>query len=132
MKIIDLYVMVSKGEQPKKFKYRDEWWAYSVDACDFRTLKQEYRDADMPTYEYLMSIIDTSNLNDEVEIIEEVEEDEFEDIETLNGFNITKESFDDTELGLKLGYTGVSETFNKVYFKINELVKAVNELKNKD
>ena len=80
MKIIDLYVMVSKGEQPKKFKYRDEWWAYSIDDCDFRTLKQEYRNADMPTYEYLMCIIDTSNLNDEVEMIEDKEYEEIEEI----------------------------------------------------
>ena len=71
MKVIDLYVMLSKGEQPKKFKYRDEWYAYSIDDYDFRTLKQEYRDADVPTYQYLMEIIDASNLNDEVEIIEE-------------------------------------------------------------
>lgn len=108
MKIIDLYVMVSKGEQPKKFKYRDEWWAYSVDDCDFRTLKQEYRDADIPTYEYLMSIIDTSNLNDEVEIIEEDKKIEYID-EWTNDVEAN-------QFILK----------NKIY----ELINEINKLKN--
>lgn len=116
IKIIDLYMMVSKGEQPKKFKYRNEWWAYSIDDYDFRTLKQEYRDADMPTYEYLMSIIDTSNLNDEVEMIE----DEFEDIEKTK-------SYEDFE--------GIDDYIEHLKNKINSLIKnqkkIINELKNK-
>ena len=106
MKIIDLYVMVSKGEQPKKFKYRDEWWAYSIDDCDFRTLKQEYRDADMPTYEYLMCIIDTSNLNDEVEMIEDKEYEEIEEIHTNTTINLD-----------------VCETFDVLEEKINALIR---------
>lgn len=122
MKVIDLYVMVSKGEQPKKFKYRDEWWAYSVDDYDFRTLKQEYRDADMPTYEYLMSIIDTSNLNDEVEIIEE--EKEIEEIIILT--DDTNMQYVSNEKHEKISYSIADLLFAN---KINELVREINKIK---
>lgn len=108
MKVIDLYVMVSKGEQPKKFKYRDELWAYSVDDYDFRTLKQEYGD-----YEYLMSIIDTSNLNDEIEII--IEEKEIEEL--------------DLGEARPNGEYIISINDKKIQDKINELVREVNKIK---
>ena len=117
MKVIDLYVMVSKGEQPKKFKYRDEWWVYSVDDYDFRTLKQEYGD-----YEYLMSIIDTSNLNDEIEII--IEEKEIEKLPLLAN---TKVRCEDDFLSRVL--TNNNKEHNELINKINELVREVNKIK---
>lgn len=69
MKIIDLYNMVANGEQPNKFKYKNRWFAYSVDDKEFRTLKQEVYNGDYPEYIYLSELIDLSNLNDEVEMI---------------------------------------------------------------
>lgn len=123
MKVIDLYVMVSKGEQPKKFKYRDEWWVYSVDDYDFRTLKQEYRDADIPTYEYLMSIIDTSNLNDEIEIIEEEK-----DIEEFNYFNNNK--FINTPNGMtKTDRNHLDSNFEEIRLQINNIKRELNMIK---
>lgn len=124
MKIIDLYVMVSKGEQPKKFKYRNEWWAYSVSDYDFRTLKQEYRGVDMPTYEYLMCIIDTSNLNDEVEIIEEDKEIEkitWEEKESMAG---TPTENQQLEI--------LKRRTEKLKKSFNELIDEVNKLKGKN
>lgn len=72
MKVIDLYNMVSKGEQPKKFKYKGIEYAYSIDDKEFRSLNQEYRFADVPEYIYLSEEIDLSNLDDEIEIIEDI------------------------------------------------------------
>lgn len=42
--------------------------------------------------------------------------------EKLECFNLTTYSRDDKDLGLELHYTGVSNTFNDVYFKINEII----------
>jgi hypothetical protein len=66
--------------------------------------------------------LDMAKINDEIEIIEEDKE-----IEELGYFNLCKSNEDREDL--QLTYTGVADTFDDVYEKINELVKAVNELK---
>jgi len=71
MKVIDLYNMVSNGVQPKRFIYKGREYLYSVEEKEFRSSKQEYRYGDVPEYVYLSEEIDLSNLNDEVEILEE-------------------------------------------------------------
>lgn len=124
MKVIDLYVMLSKGEQPKKFKYRDEWYAYSIDDYDFRTLKQEYRDADVPTYQYLMEIIDASNLNDEVEVIGEDKK-----IEKLETYDITGNIFLEDCCFKYIPIDKEKLTANEQVFvdKINEIIDYIME-----
>lgn len=42
--------------------------------------------------------------------------------EKLEDFNLTTYSRNDEDLGLELHYTGVSNTFNNVYLKINEII----------
>lgn len=74
MRIIDLYNMVANKEQPKKFKYQGRWFAYSVDDKEFRSLKQEIYNGDYPEYIYLSEIIDLSNLNDKVEMIDDYQD----------------------------------------------------------
>ncbi len=51
-----------------------------------------------------------------------IEEEEKKIPEKLDDFNLTTYSRDDEDLGLELNYTGVSNTFNDVYFKINEII----------
>ena len=51
--------------------------------------------------------------------------------EKLDDFNLTTYSRDDEDLGLELNYTGVSNTFNDVYFKINEIIDYLYYLKSK-
>ena len=50
-------------------------------------------------------------------------------IEKIKGFNLCEDSIDDKDLGLELHYTGVSNTFNEVYFKINEIIDYINKEK---
>jgi hypothetical protein len=73
-----------------------------------------------------MSVIEYfQDLEEEVEIVEFLEEDK--EIEELGYFNLCKSNEDREDL--QLTYTGVADTFDDVYEKINELIKAVNELK---
>ena len=70
MKVIDLYNMVANGKQPHKFKYKNKWFAYSVDDKEFRSIKKEVLFGDYPEYIYLSEITDLSNLNDVVVMYE--------------------------------------------------------------
>ena len=67
------------------------------------------------------SFMNYQTLYKEFEIIEEDKE-----IEKLGYFNLCKSNEDGD---LQLTYTGVADTFDEVYEKINELVKAVNSIK---
>ena len=70
IKIIDLYNMISKGSIPKKIKYNTKIYEYDKDQDDYSTFVISH-------YEYLLDDINiTSQLNDEVEILDE--EDEIE------------------------------------------------------
>ena len=72
MKLIELLNKIAKGEEvPEKIKWGNDEWKYSNGAS-----KNYYTD-----YEDLFSAIDGSNLNDELEIIED---------EEYTSFNIVK------------------------------------------
>ena len=90
MKIIDLLNKIAKGEEvPKKIKYRNDTYIVFEDAC-CKEVKYRNVERDENGYiQYLFQewIIDAI-LNDEIEIIEEVEDKEYEDIDFL-GTNFT-------------------------------------------
>ncbi len=70
--IYELLGLVKDGKQPKKIKYSSCIMIYDVDENDYRTPEKDYYDADVKTYKYLTDYIDLfTDLNDEVEIIEE-------------------------------------------------------------
>lgn len=118
IKVIDLLNKIAKGEKvPEKIKWNDDEWVYYDGSS-----KNYYND-----YEDLFSVIDGSNLNDEVEIIEEDKEikkikqyydkdlDEYVVETYINGINykeIYKSRYD--EMMIK---------------KISELIDEVNKLK---
>ena len=82
IRIIDLLNKIAKGEEvPKKIKYNDEVWEYYNDLGN-------YIRAGKPNTLFTMYYIHQI-LNDEIEIIEEVKDKEYEDIEkiksTING-----------------------------------------------
>lgn len=70
-------------------------------------------------------IIDNLWLNQEIEIIEEDKK-----IERLGLFDLTidKNEKDKNGKKLELNYTGVADTFDKIYIKINEIIDKMNEL----
>lgn len=75
MKIIDLLNKIAKSEEvPKKIKWNDDEYSYVNDTC--KNYANDYED--------FMSVVDGACLNDEIEIIEEVEDKEYEDIEELD------------------------------------------------
>lgn len=121
MKIIDLYNMVANGKQPTRFNYKNHEWLYSVSDYDFRTMEQEYITADVPEYRYLLQEIDVSNLNDEVEIIEEEKE--------LEKINLdSNEDIIYYENGEKHRFTTNKQT-KYLTHKINEIIEEINKLK---
>lgn len=72
IKIIDLYNIIADGQIPKKIKYNTRIYEYDAEQDDYSTLH----------YEYLLDDINViSQLNDEVEILDEKE---FEDVEEID------------------------------------------------
>lgn len=85
MKIIDLLNKIAKGEEvPKKIRIG----IYNFYKCEKRTSEEDY-DYQTEDGEYLINYLSeyeyiTTYLNDEIEIIEEVEDKEYEDIEEVD------------------------------------------------
>ena len=142
MKVIDLLNKIAKGEEvPKKIKWNDDVWIYSCGPS-----KSYYTD-----YEDLFSVIDGSNLNDEIEIIEENEEkiktptlDDMKDIgekvgkayrELFEGFNKGWNTPIEEEKDIepcKYKDCGNEKYFEYIADKINELIDIVKELRSKE
>lgn len=119
MKIIDLYIQVAKGIQPEKFKYKDRWFAYSVDDKEFRSLQQEIIN-NYPEYIYLSELIDLSNLNDDIETISNLKT--LDKIETY---------YDDQEwIKTKSGGLGLFTQAGSKFLlnKLNEIIDYVKEI----
>ena len=75
MKIIDLLNKIAKGEEvPKKFTYNEELWIYDAPYCTYRNNKDDI-------FEHCIIF---ESLNNEIEILKEVEDKEYEDIEELS------------------------------------------------
>lgn len=123
MKVIDLLVNMANGEEvPKKIIFKSRIFKYN------EIKKMYFWDCNGQNYELFDYYNIYECLNDEVEIIEELEKSK--EIEKIGLFNLTIQDSEDNDL--KLGYTGVANTFEEVYCKIDELTKAVNYLLKKE
>ena len=111
MKVIDLLNKIANGEEVPIFKYEGHRCKYSEATEMFDDLDNDER---------CKSEIYFSELNDEVEILEE----EKKIPEKLGYFDLTKDKNEKDENGndLELHYTGVADTFDDVYEKINEII----------
>ena len=124
MKVIDLLNKIANGEEvPKEFKYRGKTYE-AVKKDKFTVYKDDsgYTIKDMFKIFYLEAC-----LNDEVEIIEE--DKEIEEIEIH--YHSDLEEYVASTLTNNNWYI---ETFDSKYdemimYKINELIRALNELK---
>lgn len=114
IKVIDLLNKIANGEEVPK-KIRIDHWCYK-----FEWVEHDSNYYDKHNEIDLMSCLscDKEELNYEVHEIEE----EKKIPKKLGNFDLTTYSRDDEDLGLKLNYTGVSNTFNDVYFKINSII----------
>lgn len=105
IKIIELLLKIAHGEYPKRFKYNNKIYEYKRIAQGTGYVTENYDWFNSDIY-----IDDWNALNDYVEILE----DNTEEIEELEYFNIGKaKSTDQT----------------KMIDKINELVKAIKEIR---
>ena len=112
MKVIDLLNKIANSEEvPKKIKYNDEEFVFTSYNSASKNYNNELED--------LFEVLDGSMLNDEVEIIEKRKIPE-----KLGYFDLTKDKNEKDENGdnLELRYTGVADTFDDVYEKINEII----------
>lgn len=83
MKIIDLLNRIAKGEEvPNEIKWFDKWKDEELTYI-FDKKNKDYERIDLIEYLFNDHFM-TESLNDEIEIIEEVEDKEYEDIEEMN------------------------------------------------
>lgn len=121
----ELLGLVKDGKQPKKIKYSSCIMIYDVDENDYRTPEKDYYDADAKTYKYLTDCIDLfTDLNDEVEIIEEPKK-------------IEKIKSNGDEFYCDYTDTWISKDKTDAYCeylmnKTNELIDEINNLKEND
>lgn len=91
MKIIDLFVKISKGEKvPKNIKYQDVIFEFDEDARQYYE-ENQVKDLNHSLRSWLS---DFNYLNEEIEIIEEDKKINFEEIEelTCNPYDFEKQT----------------------------------------
>lgn len=120
MKVIDLLNKVAKEEEvPKKIKYNQRVYQYDEQQSDYGYFF-------INSYMYFLDEINTiEQLNDEVEIIGEDKEIE----EIPYHYNLGYIDCGDLKREV---VEELSNNFNYFAKKINELIKAVNELNKRD
>ena len=113
IKVIDLLNKMANGEEvPKRIKYNYETFKWD------NIEKKYYKDRKDEDYIYIS--FDTYALNDTVEIIEEEPEIDIQEIKQIRTIEVVKD-----DLNIR------HPTNLELAHKINELVKAVNQINNK-
>ena len=120
MRIIDILNDYAKGKIKDGFKFRSGNYNWVIEEDGIHSINRYSNYADMGDYVYFEDCFDLSNLNDEVEIIEEKPEH----IEELK--LVSFEEFKTMTPGERYRVT-IAE-----YDRINKLIKAVNYLLEKD
>lgn len=110
IKIIDLFNKKANNEKmPKKFKYKN--YIFELDDVNEYTIDKEKQVAFTELIQFNLN-----NLNDEIEILE----DNTEGIEDIKGWGLATDYKD---------FETINHTLDRFGNKINELVKAVNKMK---
>ena len=120
MKIIDILNDYANGKIKEGFKFRYDNKDWVIEDDSIHSINRYSNYADMGDYVYFEDCFDLSNLNDEVEIIEEKPEH----IEELK--LVSFEEFKTMTPGERYRVT-IAE-----YDRINKLIKAVNYLLDKE
>jgi len=115
--IYELLGLIKNGKAPKEIEFNGERYIYDNEINDYEKINET---------EFLFDFYNaTGILTDELKIIEEVEDKEYEDIGELKIENIYK--CDDYQQI----YINFKETWNKINALIKNQKKIMNELKNK-
>lgn len=106
MKIIDLFIKIENGDIPKKILYDDKVWEYC--AGDYYSGE----------HSLLMDCLELTDLNNEVEIIE--------DNKKIEKFEIYDNSID-----WCCNKKAITDTEKEIMDKINEIIDKLNEMGDK-
>ena len=120
MKVIDLLNKIANREEvPKKIEYEGEIYEFNKNIHGYWGGKNK---------DCFRAMVNWRYLNNEVEILEEKKIPE-----KLGYFDLTKDKNEKDENGndLELHYTGVADTFDNVYEKINEIIDYIDYLESK-
>ena len=109
MKIIDLLNKIANRETVL-FKYRNITYYYNYDFKEYISTQKYYRQGDIMEHYFLLEEIDMTNLNDEVEIIEEEK-----------GFPEKLEILQFSDL-IDMSKEELIETIKEQRFKINKII----------
>ena len=125
MKVIDLLNKIAKGEEaPKKIRFDCTYWEkvcgekypYYIDDCD----------NDLFIYFFRKNL--TFTLNDEVEIIEEVEDKEYEDIEETTGdYIVPNTPATENEAYIMACLIAHEQTLNALIRNQNKIIERMKE-----
>lgn len=111
IKIIELLLKIAHGEYPKRFKYNNKIYEYkrTINGTGYVTENYDWFNSDI-------YIDDWDNLNEYVEILE----DNTEEIEEIKGWGLATDYKD---------FETINHTLDRFGNKINELVKAIKEIR---
>ena len=120
IRVIDLFSKIANGEEvPKKIQYEDREYYFNVNTREYI-----YFDEEDCINRYFIDLLRCTDLNDNVEIIEEQEEIDIQSIEELD------ENF--TYIENHSSGLGIEKVLNKAEIelvnKINKLAQAVKQL----
>ena len=119
MKIIDLFVKISKGEEvPNEIKYQDVIFEFDEDTVQYYE-KGGYHDTDSSLRHWLS---DFNDLNDEVESMDTIEKLPYYSLEKIQKSKNKAEWY-------KNRINLLEKQANDYHNKINELIDKVNKLK---
>lgn len=122
IKIIDLLCLISNGEEvPEKIKFDNILYTHSISGNDYFSYM---------TNEWLFRHIDTSVLNDEIEILDDEEDKDIPLIPDDDLYIINKKNGISEVNGTKYGTdkdTALNYNFKVLKEKINQVVEELNK-----
>lgn len=134
IKIIDLLNKIANGEEvPKKIKYRGEIAEYDEELFDY-WIENLFKNTG---YLFEGIFVNYGNkLNDEVEIIEEEKEIEFEDIETF-GIHYSWDYIDYKDIEelkkyVNKDFQNIFDTLDKLIKNQKKIIDVINDMRDKE
>lgn len=126
MKIIDILNDYAKGKIKEGFKFRCCNQNWIIEDDNIHSINQYMSHDDMGDYEYFEDCFDLSNLNDEVEIIEEPKE-----LEELKEIKTTGDEFYCEYIGSWIKKEASAAYCEYLSNKMNEIIRHIKDKENK-
>ena len=126
MKIIDILNDYANGKIKDGLKFRSGNYSWVIEEDDIHSINQYSNHDGMGDYVYFEDCIDLSNLNDEVEIIEEPKE-----LEELKEIKTTGDEFYCEYIGSWIKKEASAAYCEYLSNKINEIIRHIKGKENK-